>query len=286
MAAGGGYPRRMVWPAALQLDYTVHAGRSVARHRHDGPLRILQSLYPEGDAVCHNVLVHPPGGVVGGDTLDLRVRAAPGAHGLVTTPGATRFYASEGLPGVQRAELSVADRARLEWLPLEALYYSGCLAENRLRIDVAPGGELIGWDIAALGLPHAGKPFVRGSVLQHVEVPGAWLERSRIGADDARLLDGPLGLAGRRCLASVFFVTGEPLARGRAEQALEAARGAIAGHALEAFAGATCPGPRVVVVRALAPVVEPAFDLLRRVRGAWRQALWGLPDAAPRIWAM
>ena len=57
----------MTWHAHLQLDYTLEAGRCVLRHRHSGPLRILQSLYPEGDAVCHNVLVHPPGGLVGGD---------------------------------------------------------------------------------------------------------------------------------------------------------------------------------------------------------------------------
>ena len=56
----------MTWHARLQLDYTVEAERCVLRHQHTGPLRILQSLYPEGDAVCHNVLVHPPGGLVAG----------------------------------------------------------------------------------------------------------------------------------------------------------------------------------------------------------------------------
>ena len=84
----------MVWHAQLDLSYRLEAGRSVARHLHSGPLRILQSLYPEGDATCHNVLVHPPGGLVGGDTLDLAFSAAPGTHGLITTPGATRSVIS------------------------------------------------------------------------------------------------------------------------------------------------------------------------------------------------
>ena len=61
----------MPWQACLQLDYRVERARTVARHQHEGPLRVLQSLYPEGDAVCHNLLVHPPGGLVGGDTLEL-----------------------------------------------------------------------------------------------------------------------------------------------------------------------------------------------------------------------
>ncbi|MDO8773059.1 MAG: urease accessory protein UreD, partial [Burkholderiaceae bacterium] len=108
----------MTWLARLQLDYALEAGRSVVRHRHDGPLRILQSLYPEGDAVCHNVLVHPPGGLVGGDTLDITAAVAPGAHALVTTPGATRFYKSAGELALQRTHLTLADGARLEWLPL------------------------------------------------------------------------------------------------------------------------------------------------------------------------
>ncbi|MEO5738308.1 MAG: urease accessory protein UreD, partial [Variovorax sp.] len=143
----------MPWHARLQLDYQYESSRSVARFRHDGPLRILQSLYPEGDAVCHNVLVHPPGGLVGGDTLEIDITGAPGSHGLVTTPGATRFYRSEGELALQQTRIRLDAGARLEWLPLEAICYSGCRAQNRLRIEAAPGAELIGWDVTALGLP-------------------------------------------------------------------------------------------------------------------------------------
>lgn len=274
----------MSWQASLRLDYTQEGGRSVARFAHEGPLRILQSLWPEGAGVCHNVLVHPPGGLVGGDTLQLEVRAGEGSHGLVTTPGASRFYRSEGAPSVQDVHLRVEAGARLEWLPLEALYYSGCLAENRLHMALAPGAELLGWDIAALGLPQAGQPFARGSVLQHLELAGRWLERGHIAAEDRRLMDGPLGLAGRRCLASLFFCTGAALGRDRRDALLEAARAVIAPHALADSAGATAPGPQVVVVRVLAPLVEPALQLLRAVRRAWRPLAWGLVPDEPRGW--
>ena len=77
----------MPWHAHLQLDYRREGARTVVRHAHNGPLRILKSLYPEGDAICHNVLVHPPSGLVGGDTLDIRAQVASGAHALITTPG-------------------------------------------------------------------------------------------------------------------------------------------------------------------------------------------------------
>jgi urease accessory protein len=275
----------MPWHARLHLAYQQEAARTVARFRHDGPLRILQSLYPEGDTVCHNVLVHPPGGLVGGDTLDIDIEAADGSHGLITTPGASRFYRSEGELALQRTRIRLAAGARLEWLPLEAICYSGCQAENRLSIEVAPDAELIGWDVTALGLPNANQPFERGTYLQHIEVPGVWLERGRIDAADHRLLQSPIGLGGHRCMASLFFVAGSPVARARRDALLAQARTLLEASPLFDSAGATSPHPEVVVLRVLAPVVEPAMQLLRQVWQAWRSELWQLPAATPRIWA-
>ena len=276
----------MTWNASLAVDYSLQAQKTVAHFQHSGPLRILQSLYPEGDAICHNVIVHPPGGLVGGDTLDLKFSAAEGAHALITTPGATRFYRSAGAPALQRAQLRVAAGARLEWLPLEAICHSGCLAENRLTMELAPGAELIGWDITALGLPVANQPYERGTFLQHIEVPGRWLERGRIDASDTRLMDSPLGLAGHTCLASLFFVAGSPLTRTRRDALLELTRSLSETSPLQATAGVTSPQPDVVVLRVLAPLVEPAMNLLRQVWLAWRAELWDLRGSAPRIWSM
>jgi urease accessory protein len=275
----------MTWHAKLDIDYQVESARTVARHQHTGPLRVLQSLYPEGDAICHNVLVHPPGGLVGGDTLAISVTASGNAHGLITTPGATRFYRSAGDVAVQHTHLTLKDQARLEWLPLEALAYNGCLAQNRLTLALDAQAECLGWDITAFGLPSAGLPFVNGGFLQHLEVPGVWLERGHVDATDTRLMDGPLGLAGQRCMASLFFVTGTHLDRHRRETGLELARHIIAAHELHATSGATCPNPQVMVVRVLSPLVEPAANLLRQIWVAWRAHFWQLPATTPRIWS-
>lgn len=276
----------MPWHARLQLNYTLENARTVARFEHNGPLRILQSLYPEGDSVCHNVLVHPPGGLVGGDTLEIAATVGTGAHGLVTTPGATRFYRSAGELALQRTHLNLAENARLEWLPLEALCYNACRARNHLTLALATGAECMGWDVTALGLPHANQPFETGHFEQHIEVPGVWLERGTINAADHQLLHSPLGLAGHRCMASMFFATGTPLDRTRRDAALDAARAVMDLHPLKATAGATSPNDRAVVVRVLAPQVEPAMQLLRQVRSAWRAGLWQLDAVQPRIWAM
>jgi urease accessory protein len=274
----------MTWHANLDINYTLEANRTVARYAHTGPLRILQSLYPEGDAVCHNVLVHPPGGLVGGDTLDITVDVGEGAHGLITTPGATRFYKSLGELALQRTRVNLQANSRLEWLPLEAIAYSGCQAENRLTLRLAPSAEMIGWDMTALGLPNL--PFELGTFTQHIEMPGVWLERGRIDASDDRLLNSPLGFAGHKCMASIFFATGSALTRERRELALDAARAVLNAHSLKLTAGATCPNDHMVVVRVLAPLVEPAVNLLKQVWAAWRQELWQIKPNAPRIWAM
>jgi len=275
----------MPWHAQLALDYAKTSARTVVRYRHQGPLRILQSLYPEGDAICHNVVVHPPGGIVGGDTLDIAVTAATGSHGLVTTPGATRFYRSQGEWARQHTRIRLDAGSRMEWLPQEAICHDGCLAENQLQMALASGAELIGWDVTALGLPAAQQPFLRGRLLQHIALAGIWLERGRIDAGDTRLLHGPLGLAGHACIATAFFCSGSALPRDRMQQLLEAARTTIEGDDLRNQAGATSPNAHVVLVRVLAPLVEPAMKLLRKVRGAWRESAWQLSAQPPRIWS-
>ena len=175
--------------------------------------------------------------------------------------------------------------ARLEWLPLETIAYSGCLASSTVRFELAPGAQMIGWDVLALGLGAAGQPFVQGHYLQHLELPGVWLERGRIDAGDARLLDSPLGWAGRRVLGTLWFASGEAMAPDREQVLLEAAQAAIADDpSLARHAGATALHGRVVVLRVLAERVEPAMALLQRVRAAWRREAWQLDAAPPRVW--
>src|SRR5574337_1054655 len=126
----------MTWHARLDLQYTRDGVRTIAHDRHQGPLRVLQRLYPEGPAVCHHVLVHPPGGLVGGDRPDVELRLGADCHALLTTPGAARVYRSTGEPAEQHLRARRASGARLEWLPLKTLAYSACLGVNRQRFEL------------------------------------------------------------------------------------------------------------------------------------------------------
>ena len=276
----------MSWHGRLALHYRREGERTTALDRHHGPLRVLQRLYPEGPGICHHVLVHPPGGMVGGDRLEIEATLEAGAHALVTTPSATRYYRSTGAPASQQALLRVAAGARLEWLPLETLAYRGCHAHNGVQLHLAPGAEAMGWDVLALGLPAAGQPFDSGRFHQHLELPGVWLERGTIDATDRLLLDSPLGLAGHRVLATMWWAEGEALAPARRQALLDSAREVLAASPLHRTAGATAPQPRVVVVRLLAHGVEPALHGLMAVRAAWRRQAWALAAEAPRIWRL
>jgi urease accessory protein len=289
----------MAWSGHLSLQYRKEGDQTLALDRHEGPLRVLQRLYPEGPGVCHHVLVHPPGGIVGGDELNLDARLAPGSHALLTTPGATRFYRSAGPLARQSVQATLADGARLEWLPLETIAYRSCVADNHLRFDLAPGAEMMGWDILALGLPAAGEPFdaeahSASAFSQCIELPGVWLERGTLRASDKLLLDSPLGLAGYRVMATMWFSAGHPIARVLRDALLDDARlaGAALTDAVPSAAntpatmhwGATSPHERIVVLRGLAGKVEPAMQHLIKVWSLWRQRAWQLPPCPPRVW--
>ncbi|HEY4957382.1 MAG TPA: urease accessory protein UreD, partial [Caldimonas sp.] len=172
----------MGWRGSLVLDYRPSGARTIVHDRHDGPLRVLRSLHPE-PGVCHSVLVHPPGGIVGGDELAIEIALATGAHALLTTPGATRFYRSTGAAAEQSLAVAAGAGSRLEWLPLETIAYSGCEASNRMRFALAAGAEMIGWDVTALGLPASEQPFAQGRFTQSIEMPGRWVERGTMRGD-------------------------------------------------------------------------------------------------------
>jgi len=251
--------------------------------RHDGPLRLLKTLYPEGHGIAHAVLVHPPGGLVGGDRLDIDITVQPGAHLLVTTPGATRFYRSIAGDAVQAVTVRVAAGARLEWLPQETLAYPGCIARNEVRLGLAPGASLFATEVLGLGLPAAGQPFDTGRLLQHLEIAGQWLDRGWLDAADRALLDGPCGLAGHRVLGTLVYAQAGALAD--AQALLDDSR-ALLGEQLRC--GIThLAGPRgaVLLARAVGDEVEAVTQALRGLRGLWRGRLWALPASDPRIWA-
>lgn len=162
------------WQAALRLGFRcagdARGARTVlARRAGHGPLQVQRPFYPEG-AVCHVYLLHPPGGIVGGDQLRVEVDVDAGAHALLTTPAAGKFYRSAGRTARQAQHLRVAAGAVLEWLPQENIVYDGAIAHGLTRIDVEEGARFMVWETVCLGRPAAGETFTHGLFEQRLEV--------------------------------------------------------------------------------------------------------------------
>ena len=110
-------------------------------------------FFPEGREVCHVYLLHPPGGIVGGDRLQVEARVGAGAHALLTTPAATKVYRSAGPAAAQEAELVVARDGVLEWLPQETIVYDGADVALATRARLERGARFLGLDLLCFGLP-------------------------------------------------------------------------------------------------------------------------------------
>jgi urease accessory protein len=267
------------WHASLALRVRSVDGRSRLAVEHRGPLRVQKALYPEGEALCHAVVLHPPGGIAGGDALDITADVEPGAHALVTTPGAAKWYKANGRVAAQHVRLDVA--GALEWLPQEAIVYDAANVRSTIDIHLRVGGTLIGWDIVALGRQAAGERFTHGLFAQTIRLRVgaelAWVERTRIAGNDA-LLDSPVGLAGRHVFGCLW-------AAGPAfdDETMERLRDALGDTARDA--PLTRLAPRLVVARALGANTHSVRGALTEVWAALRPVVFQRPAVQPRLWA-
>jgi urease accessory protein len=268
------------WRAQLALEFERRGPRTVlAARRHDGPLVVQKPLHPEGGEVCHAIVVHPPGGIAGGDELEIDIRAGPEARAQLTTPGAAKWYRSAGPRASQRIALSAAAGARLEWLPQESILFSGALADLHSEIDLAGDACYIGWEIVCLGRTGAGERFAHGECRFETGLrrDGAllWLERGRLDGGGA-LMESPAGLAsqpvfGTFC-ASAPQLAPAHLAMCRAPQPQEGE-------------GAVTLLPGVLLGRYLGASAEAARRYFIELWRLLRPALAGREAVAPRIWS-
>lgn len=172
------------WEASLRLAFARRGGRTVlASCRHRGPLRVQKALYPEGEGVCHVVLLHPPAGIAGGDVLDIGIELGAEAHAVLTTPGATKWYKSPGRTAMQQVAIRLDAGARLDWLPQENIVFNQARPIIDLTLDLAPGAAAIGWDITMLGRHAAGESWQEGRIAMHTRLR---CEGSRCGSSPRR----------------------------------------------------------------------------------------------------
>ena len=159
------------WPASLHLRFSGDAAATrLAFCQHHGPLRVQRAFYPEGPSVPHVYMLHPPGGLAGGDELSIAIDVEPGAHALVTTPAAGKCYRSDGRAARQVQRLRAAAGSTLEWLPQENIVFDGAHVRLETHVELDPQARFIGWDILCLGRPANQERFTRGFCRQKLEL--------------------------------------------------------------------------------------------------------------------
>ena len=273
------------WRAELSLEFARRGERTVlARQRHDGPLRVQKPLYPEDPALCHVLMLHPPAGLAGGDSLSVTARVGEGAQLLLSTPGAGKWYRSAGQPAPLAQRIEVEAGACCEWLPQENILYDGALARLDSEIRLQGDAVFIGAEMLCLGRTGAGERFANGELRLLTRLFRddrlLWLERGRLGGGDP-LLDSPAGLAGQP--VSLTLIASAPA--DKLDDALYAAcREAAAAAPEDSGEGAVTRLPGVLLARWRGPSCEAGRRWLLRQWAVLRPALCGRPACIPRIW--
>lgn len=268
------------WRAELELGFTADDERTrLAHRRHIGPLLVQRPFFPEDARLCQMVVVHPPGGIAGGDHLSLDISAGPRAWAQLTTPGAGKWYRGFGRDARQTVRISVADGGLCEWLPQENIVFDGALAHMSIDVEVSRHGVFCGWDFTCLGRPRSGERFASGAVRQLTMIrqggKAVFREQACITATDLSR-PAPALLAGHCAYGSMVVVGAEA-----SDDVVAAARDAIGDTA---SAGVTRIGT-VLIARWVGDNVEAGRALFTGLWSVLRPWYAGREAVVPRIWA-
>jgi urease accessory protein len=269
------------WRAELELWFAPAAGKTrLVRRRHLGPLAVQRPFHPEKDGTCHVYLLHPPGGVAGGDRLDMRFHLAPASRALMTTPGATKFYRTTNGLSTQRVAIDVAAEAVCEHLPQETILFDGANAAIETTVSLSGNAAYVGWDVFCLGRPAANERFEHGNLSQRTEIVrdgrAIFFERIQIPGGSTAL-EAAHALAGHPTWGALVYAG--PLA----DDAAARVRTAIGADGDGVFSVSQLE--HTVICRYLGPRVCDAKALFARAWAALRIACQGKAASAPRIWA-
>lgn len=280
------------WDASLSLTFAARATDAgsrlrtrLTRARHHGPLRVQRPFYPEPHQAgqtdpCHVYLLHPPGGLVSGDALDINVSVESAAHAVLTTPAATKLYRadSHGVVWSQTNRLEVEEGAMLEWLPQETIAFDGSKGEQRTEIVLQGNARCLGWEIMALGRPASQLPFESGRIEQRFRLMRddrpLWIERQPLDPLHPRF-SGHWGQGGATVQATLWAAgLNDP------QQAVEHLREAVPA----ARHWAVTQRHDVLLLRYLGASRNEAWALCRAAWACLRPRLVGRDVVTPRIW--
>jgi len=267
---------RQGWHAELTLGYQLRGDKTrLVDSKREGPLAVQRAFYPEGE-VCHTYLLHPPGGVVAGDDLNIDLKVSKDAKVLLTTPGATKFYRSIGPVAEVSQRLTVAGGGSLEWMPLENIFFPGTQSHIVTEVHLEAGAHFIGWEINCFGRPSNEERFETGQLSSEMRIyrDGEPVMFDRFATDGASLIDSSIGLKGVSGYASMVATVDDQDLLEQVQQLLSD----------DPLSGATLMDG-LLVVRTISEQSQEVISLFSSVWRLIRPQSLGKEAVVPRIWA-
>ncbi len=272
------------WKAYLNLGFKATTSKTVlAKRSQQGPLTVQRPFYPEGD-ICHLYLLHPPGGVVGGDELSIKVSLVEKANVLITTPGATKFYRSGspkllGKQAKQIQTLQVANDCTLEWLPQENIFFDNSHSQLTTRIELEENARFMGWEINCYGRPAAQEVFKNGMVKNRFELyrEGIPLLLDGLTIGDNNALSSPVSLKQHSCFGTFIATNIDANLRDRVRHAIDDLTDNVT-------IGITLMDD-ILIARCLGQYSENVSAVLKKIWMILRKYSLGYDTCSPRIWS-
>lgn len=268
------------WKATLELSFAEKNNKTILTgKKHSGPLMVQKPFYPESNGCCHIYLIHPPGGIVGGDSLSLSAQLEKNSHALITTPAATKFYRSTGIQASQSQTINLEENAILEWLPQETVYFNDTNALSTTRINLNNTNRFFAWEIQCLGLPAQKEYFISGKCFQKLEI---WKDKKPILLETNRLiggeklLDASWGLQGHKSVGT--FVTSNIDTTIDIDTIKEIA------HKYNNLSNSYTSLNGLFIIRAMSAYAEIVKDFFAELWQTLRPQVLQLESSTPRIW--
>jgi len=198
------------WTGKLDLNYSHQDGTTkLSNALAQAPLKIQRAFYPEGSELCHSVILHTAGGIVGGDRLLQNIELAAHSQVLLTTAAASKVYRSEGERSQQIITLTLGENSYLEWFPQETVIFNEAIYQQDLRVELAKNAVFCGWEITRLGRTARGEQFLAGDWRSRIEIWQAgrplWIDRQGLQGSLA-MINSPNGLNQKAIVATFIWL--------------------------------------------------------------------------------
>ncbi len=266
------------WIAELELRFSKSKSKTfLSTRKHIGPLTIQRPFYPEGD-LCHLYLLHPPGGIVGGDQLSIEVNTDSNSSALLTTPGATKVYrTSDHKHSTINQNFIVAENSSFEWLPMETIVFPGANSQFSSKLLLSGNARVAAWEVYCLGRPAINESFDFGSLKFSLEL---WRDGIPILFDKLMIDKTELGnTVGLRS----FPVFGTFIISKTNKKVLETVRTMMI-ETDSCVTGVT-QIEDIIIVRSLAKKTYLMQDLFKKIWQTVRPLVFNREATIPRIWA-